>query len=292
MIAIEDIEELLKRLVIPDNTKIEENNILADTDVLIGSYADIGYGILAKSVIAGERTNIAGDVIADGDVRMDLWSNIEGDVNAKMDAYLGESVKIHGKLTVYGDLDIGNDVMIEEGFEAKGWIAIRNPIPVIVYIMLYLAELLRLGRSEEVEKFLDELFEEDEFKISDSSMVIPSRAKINYEAIQFSGKGTIGNNCRLVGNFKSSSLRVGENTTLFGSIRTKDEIYVGKNSIIHGDLISRGGVFVDEGAHILGKIKAGHVDIHKDAAVDGPMSASNGVRILRDEEEEKDNKQD
>ena len=287
MIEIEEMDDLLNILVIPDNTIIEENNIVIDGDILIGNYSDIGYGILARSVIAGEGTNIAGNVDADGDVRIDLWSTIGGNVISKMDAYLGESVKIRGKLTVYGDLDIGNDVLIDGGFEAKGWIAIRNPLPVIVYIMLYLSELLRLGRSDEVEKFIDGLFEEDYVNISENSMVLPNRSKINYSSIQASSKGIIGDNCRLVGNLKLSSLSLGANSTLFGSVKTKEDAYIGHGSTVHGDIVSKGLVYVDAGAHILGKIDASHIKIHEDALVDGSMMATNGVMIMRDEVEEK-----
>lgn len=289
MIEIEEMNDLLDILIIPDNTRIEENNIMIDGDILIGNYSDIGYGIHARSVIAGERTNIAGSVDADGDVRIDLWSTIGGDVISKMDAYLGESVKIRGKLTVYGDLDIGNDVLIDDGFEAKGWIAIRNPLPVIVYIMLYLSELFRLERSDEVEKFIEELFEDDHVNVSDNSMVLPSRSKINYNSIQASSRGIIGNNCRLVGNLKLSSLSLGANSILFGSVRTKEEAYIGPSSTVHGDIMSKSVVYVDAGAHILGKINASHIKIHEDASVDGSMMAPNGVMIIRDEEEEKKN---
>ncbi|MDY6865253.1 MAG: polymer-forming cytoskeletal protein [Halobacteriota archaeon] len=286
MIEIEEMDDLLDTLVIPDNTRIEENNIVIDGDILVGNYSDIGYGILARSVIAGERTNISGSVDASGDVRIDLWSTIGGNVISRMDTYLGESVKIHGKLTVYGDLDIGNDVLIEDGFEAKGWIAIRNPIPVIVYIMLYLSELLRLGRSDEVEKFIDELFEDDIINLSDNSMILPSRSKINYNIIQASCRGIIGNNCRLVGNLKLSSLSLGANSTLFGSVRTKEAAYIGPGSTVHGDIISKSVVYVDAGAHVLGKINANQIKIHEEALVDGSMMASNGVMIIRNEEEE------
>ncbi|MDY6930835.1 MAG: polymer-forming cytoskeletal protein [Halobacteriota archaeon] len=282
----EEIKDLLSVLVIPDNTRIEENNIVVDGDILIGNYADIGYGILARSVIAGERTNISGSVDAEGDVRIDLWSTIKGNVISTMDAYLGESVKILGKLTVYGDLDIGNDVLIEEGFEARGLIAIRNPLPVIVYIMVYLSELLRLGRSEEVEKFIEELFEDDYLNLSDNSMIVPNRTKMDYGNIQVSTRGIIGNNCRLVGNIKLNSLSLGANSILFGSIRTRDETYIGPGSIVHGDIVSKNSVYVDAGAHILGKIRANHIKIHEEASVDGSMMATNGVNIIKDDEEE------
>ena len=275
--------DLLKTLVIPDKTTIEENNIVVNGDVLVGNYAEIGYGVIANSIIIGERVNIAGCLDASDDVRLDFWSNVKGNVCTKKDAYLGESVKINGKLTVFGDLDIGNDVSVEEGFEAKGWIVIRNPVSVIVYIILYLTELFRLGKSEEVEKFLNELYEEEQ--VTDHTLIIPNRAKITYDAIQVPNSVIIGNESRLVGNIRSSSVKLGKNTTLFGGIKVRDNIYIDEGSTIHGNLVSRGGVYVQKAAHVLGKIEGGFIKVHEDAVVDGAMKAENGVMILREENE-------
>ncbi|NPB56763.1 hypothetical protein, partial [Shigella sonnei] len=71
--------------------------------------------------------------------------------------YLGERVSVTGRLVVGGDLDIGDDVDIEEGFEANGWIVIRNPMPTVVFLMIYLTHLLRLGESDEAESLVEEL---------------------------------------------------------------------------------------------------------------------------------------
>ncbi len=276
--------DLLKTLVIPDNTMMEENNIVVNGDVLVGNYAEIGYGMIARSIIVGEKVSIAGCLDASDDVRLDFWSNVKGNVSTKKDAYLGESVKINGKLIVYGDLDIGNDVSVDDGFEAKGWIVIRNPVSVIVYIILYLTELFRLGKSEEVEKFLSEIYEEEQ--VTDHTLIIPNRAKITYDTIQVPNNVIIGNDSRLVGNIRSSSVRLGKNTTLFGGIRVRDNIYIDKGSIIHGNLVSRGSVYVEKSAHILGKIEGGYIKVHEDAIVDGAMKAENGVMILKEDDEQ------
>jgi predicted acyltransferase (DUF342 family) len=198
---------------------------------------------------------------------------VEGDVRTKKDAYLGESVKVHGKLTVGGDLDIGRNVSIDEGLEAKGWIVIRNPIPIIVYILIYLAELLKLGKGEEIERFLS-----DEEREDDDMMIIPDDAKIADGTIFTRREATIGDDCRIIGNITTDSLNIGENSTIFGSIRTKKDVYIGKNSTIHGDLISNGKVHVE--GHILGGIDAHLVSIHEDAEIDGKIKA-NSVSIVK-----------
>ena len=116
-------------------------------DVIAGNHSEIKYGIIAHSAILGERVNVTGDLVTTGDTRIDIWSEIGGNVKTDENAYIGEFVTIDGKLVVKGDLDIAYDVKINGGFEAKGWIVVRNPVPVIVYLFLYISELLRLGKG-------------------------------------------------------------------------------------------------------------------------------------------------
>ncbi len=270
----------------PDNTHMEDRSIIVDGDVLIGNHSEISYGLFARSIIIGERVKIDGDIVAEEDIRLDLWSNINGDVRTKKDAYIGERTNINGKLVVKGDLDIGNDVHIKDDFEAKGWIVIRNPVPVIVYIILYLAELLRLGEGEEVDKMLSELFSEDSNVFNEQVLIVPNGTKITLDMIRIPDKAIIGESCRMIGNIRAHSINVKDNTTLFGSIRARDEIKIGQNTEIYGDLITRGGVYVDKGGRVMGEINADAIIVHEEAKIDGAMRALRGVFIMRDEEGE------
>jgi len=57
-----------------------------------------------------------------------------------------------------------------------------KPLPVVMFIFLYLMALLQFGSKEEVEKALDELFSED---TSDNKLMsIPNRAKIDLDTIR------------------------------------------------------------------------------------------------------------
>ncbi len=276
------MEDLLKTFTIPDNTKMEEHSIVVDGGAIIGNYSDIGFGIIADSVIAGERVRINGNVLGSEEIRIDMWSNVGGDVRTRNQAFIGEFVSIDGKLVVGGDLDIGKDVKIGGGFEAKGWIVVRNPIPVIIYIYLYLTEMLRLGKGEEVEKALSELFSDDDDDIyGDKLLIIPNGSKVDMETIRVPNKADIGSGCRLMGNIRASSLVMGDDNTLFGSIKTMDDIVIGEGNTIHGNLITRGNVRVGKGTHILGEINSGKVTVHEEAKVDGPMRAPGGVKITR-----------
>ncbi len=277
--------EFLKTFVIPDNTVMEEHTIVVEGDIIIGNHSDIRYGLIADSVILGERVRLSGNITTASDVRIDMWSHIGGTVRTDSNAYLGEFVTIDGKLVVKGDLDIGNDVQINGGFEARGWIVIRNPIPVIAYLFMYLSEMLRMGKDEEVERALEELFEDEMEAVSDVAMIIPNGSRISIDTIRVPSKAVIGNNCRLVGNIRATSLEMGDDTTLYGSIRTIGNTMIGENNSIHGNIISRGDVYVSQGTHILGEINARSIKIHETARVDGVLRSQKGTVFEREHSE-------
>lgn len=279
-------EYLLKTFVIPDNTKMEEHTIVVNGNIIVGNHSDIKYGLIANSVIFGERVQVSGDVVAAFDVRIDMWSQIGGNVKTKTNAYLGEFITIDGKLIVKGDLDIGNNVKINGGFEAKGWIVVRNPVPVMVYLFLYISELLRLGKDEEVENALEVMFEDNSEIISDATMIVPNGSKISIDSIRVPAHAVIGNDCRLVGNIRAASLEMGNGTTLYGSIRTIENIVIGNDNTIHGNLISRGKVHISKGSHVLGEINADSIKIHESARIDGIMRAASGIEFERDEDDD------
>ncbi len=274
----------LQTFVIPDNTRMEEHTIVVDGNALIGGYSSIEYGIIAREIATGEHVTVCGEVSARSDIYIDRWSDIAGTVHANGDAHLGEFVKIHGKLIVDGDLDIGDHVSIKDGFEAKGWITIRNPIPVIIFLYLYLSELLRLGKGEEVEKALEELFGDDSDEIDIQTMIVPAKSGITLSAIEVDRPAQIGNNCRLQGNIRAESLSMGSDTTLFGSIRAKD-VTIQENSVIHGNIDARAHVRIGRGSHILGDIHARTINIHHSVTVDGSMDATRGIVIEETTEE-------
>ena len=272
--------------VIPDNTRMEERTIVVDGGAIIGGHSSIEYGIIANEIVIGEHVTVCGEVCARSDVYIDRWSDIQGGVDADGDMHLGEFVKIHGKLTVGGDLDIAENVSINDGFEAKGWIMIKNPFPVIIFLYLYLSELLHHGTDEEVEKAVQELFVDDPEQDDDiRTMVIPSGAMISLSAIETDYPVHIGDGCRLQGNIRAKSLSMGGDTTLFGSIRAKD-VTIQENNIIHGNIDAKGEVCIEEGCHILGDVRARAIRIHRDATVDGIMDARGGITITETAEAE------
>jgi predicted acyltransferase (DUF342 family) len=205
-----------------------------------------------------------------------MWCEVDGNVLAGQDAYLGERAHITGRLVVGGDLDIGDDVDIEEGFEASGWIVIRNPMPTITFFVMYLTHLLRLGEEEQAQELVDELATDGDL----DPLRIPRSASVPDDAWRVSTPATIGDDCRLHGNIRATAIDVGRDNNIFGSLRAQDEVVVGSGTKIHGDVTTReGDVRVEDGAVILGDVSGRDVEIHEDAEVDGVIRATGEMRL-------------
>lgn len=218
-----------------------------------------------------------------------MWSKLGSRVEVGKHAYLGEFVTIDGKLIVAGDLDVGKEVKIKGGFEAKGWIVVRNPVPVIIFIFLYIREMMRLGKDEEIEKALEELFEDsedindfDEKGPSDNFLLIPADSKISSEAIESAGEAVIGSNCFLVGSIRAQTIETGKNLTLKGSMLSEGKISLGESNTVYGNLTSKGQVDISRNSRVFGGIKADSVILHENAKVDGTIKAPSGVSFVRD----------
>lgn len=289
MSTISEPEQILKYFLVPDNTRIEANKITVEGDVIVGNHSNIEYGILGDTVIMGEGVTVSGDVAARSDIRVDMWSKLGNRVEVGRNAYLGEFVTIDGKLLVKGDLDVGKEVKIRGGFEAKGWILVRNPVPVIMFLFLYIREMMRLGKDEEIEKALEEFFEDSEdsqsFDVKDMGeniLIIPAGTKFTPEVFEVAGKTIIGENCHLIGNIRAQAVETGDNLTLKGSIYSEGQILIGENSTVYGNLYSKGKVQIGRNSRVFGGVKASSVLLHENSRVDGIIKAPSGVTFLRD----------
>lgn len=258
---------MLGKLVIPENTKFEEGSIVLEKDALIGNGCNIGYGLIGRKIVVGEKSTIQGDVIGD-DVRLDAWCEIRGNVVSKGDAFLADFTTIDGKLTVYGDLEIGRNVRIKEGFEAKGLITIQNPLPVLIFVFVYLMEMLRLGKLEEAEELLQEV---EEFE---TPLSIPDDSVVNLETIKV-GKDVEVSASRVLGNFRGQNVCV-EGSEIFGSVRGK-EILVDRAKI-HG-AVEGTTAYIVNGTEVFGQVKADKVYMEEKCNIDGALIGKEGVWI-------------
>ena len=274
----------LDELQIPDGTTVEEHDVVTDGDILIGSNSTVDFGLRGRTIAAGERVEFGRQIEADGDCRLDMWCTVDGSVLAGEDAYVGERVEINGQLLVSGDLDIGDDVTIEEGFEANGWIVTRNPVPVLVFYFIILSQFLRVGDTDKADEFASALagagIEER------SPLVIPRGAELSDDAWRVSTPAQIGDNCRLHGNIRAEAITIGTHTTVFGSLRARDDIEVGENTVVIGDVTTRGGtITLAAGSHIRGDVVCGDLAVNEGAEVDGTLRARGEMKLIRQTED-------
>jgi len=272
----------LDRMTIPDGTTVEEHDLVTDGNVIVGGQSTVDFGVRGHSVMAGERVSFGGHIEAEGDCRLDMWCDVNDNVLVGENAYLGERVRIDGQLKVAGDLDIGDDVDIEDGFEANGWIVIRNPMPTIVFLFVYLSQLLRIGEEDAAEDVLASLTEDD--GPDHDPLVIPRGASVSDDRWQVSTPATVGDDCRLHGNIRAQSLTVGRNDTVFGSLRAREDVVVGRGTEIKGDVTTRSGsVEIGPGVKVWGDVVAGDVALHENATVDGTIRATGEMRMHTDD---------
>jgi len=260
------VPDMLDRLIIPRNTKFEERNIIVDGDALVGANSKIGYGLIARKVIIGDRAEIRGDVFGKEEVRLGSWCNVKGDVISKGDTYIGEFTTIDGRLTVYGDLEIGRNVKIKKGFEARGLITIQDPMPIVVFIFLYIMAMLRLGRVEEIEELFDEDFV--------SPIEVPENSEISLDYIK-TRRDAIIEGSRVLGNLRCKDAKIVE-SELYGSVRGRDVVL--DRSRIHGVVEGR-DVYLVNNSTVLGKIVAENVYMEEGCVVEGSIVGKKGVWI-------------
>ncbi len=276
-----------KTFVIPDGTVFEERTLVTNADVIVADKSYLDYGIITdKRVFVGEKVVINGRISAVDDIRIDMWSAVMGDVIGENSVYLGDKVKVSGKVSVGRDFDVGDKVTIEKGFNAKGWINIRNPIPLVIYIFVYLIEMLRQGKSKEVEKVLNELEKSDEkdFLISDCFLFIPRNSYITSQDVKITGSCIVGKKCKITGNyFVSGSVYIGAETEFYGAVRSTGNIKIGRKTTVYGDVECKEELVVEDSAQILGDVKSNSIEMFHNAIITGLLKAENGVKFKTQE---------
>lgn len=270
-----------KTLVIPDKTHFEEKTIATSGDIVIGDRCLVQYGMETDGrIFIGEHAIIDGNLKAAHDVRVDIFSDLNGDIKSEGNVHLGEKVRVKGKLSLKGDLDVGDNVEIEEGFEANGWINIRSPIPMVIYIFIYLTQLLKLGHSEEIERILSQLEENDgkTIPISKSFLFIPNGSIIGIQKSRVDCNLNVGKNCKILGNYHlTGNIFIGDNTKIYGSLVCTGDVQLDKRVEVHGNIDSKGDVKIAERSHVIGDLSGNKIHLSKTAVIDGTLMAKKGV---------------
>ena len=264
-----------KTLVIPDETKFEEKLIITKGDIVIGDRCLIRFGIKTEGrIFVGEHAIIDGDLDATDDIRADIFTSIGGNVKSGGNVYLGEKVKVKGKLSLKGDLDVGDSVDIEKGFEAKGWINIRSPIPMVIYIFIYLTQLLKMGHSEEIERILKEIEDNngDMIPISETFLFIPNNSIIGIQKSKLDYNMRIGKKSIVLGNYDiKGNVFIEDESIIKGTIRATGDIFSGKKTKIEGNIESEGDIKIEDESNISGDISSDNINLSKKANVKGKL---------------------
>ena len=269
----------LDELLIPDGTHAQEHDLVTDGDIIVASQSTIEFGVRGGNVIAGERVEFGGDIEAEGDCRLDTWCDVAGNVLVGEDAYLGERAHIGGELRVAGNLDIGDDVQIDEGFEANGWIVIRNPMPTIVFLVIYLSQLLRIGEEDAAEELLSAMTDAGDRE--HEPVLVPRGSRVGDDAWRVSTPGRVGDGCRLHGNIRAASLVVGRDNELFGSLRAREGITVGAGTEVTGNVTTREGtVRIGPGTTVRGDVAGEFVEVHREADIEGAIRAKKEMSMV------------
>lgn len=271
-----------RSLVIPDGTRFEEHTLVAPGDVVLGNSCRTEFGLRTDArVFAGERAKIQGRIYSGAEVRLDHFALVAGDVEAKGNVYLGEKARIEGKLLVGGDLDVGDDVAITKGFEAKGWINIRSPVPIMIYLFLYMLELLRLGKADQVNQILKEIEEAREtIQIGEKFLFLPDRSILGLQHSSIHGNFFVGRDCRILGNYKvRGNATLGPGSKLYGALRAEGVVRMQGASEVQGTLETTGKAIIGEGCRVLGDVRAVEVEMFPSSVIDGRIVAPGGVKF-------------
>jgi len=273
-----------KTLVIPDETKFEEKLIITKGDVVIGDRCLIQFGIKTDGrIFVGEHVIIDGDLEALHDIRVDTFSRIGGNVKSGENVFFGEKVQVKGKLSLKGDLDVGDSVEISKGFEAKGWINIRSPIPVVIYIFIYLMQLMKLGHSEEIDRILEEIEENDgdTIPISETFLFIPNNCIIGIQKSKVDYNVRVGKKSKLLGNYEIKGKTFIDNESrIDGTIKNTGDLFTGKKVKIQGNIESMGKVIIEDESRIDGDISGAKIMLSKSAIIIGEIYAKNGTSFI------------
>ena len=273
-----------KTLVIPDQTRFEERTIVTSGDVVIGDRCLINFGIKTNGrIFVGEHVIIDGNLESTNDIRVDIFSNIGGDVKSGGNVYFGEKVSVKGKLSLEGDLDVGDSVEIDKGFEAKGWINIRSPIPIVIYIFIYLLQLLKMGHSEEIDRILEEIEENegDTIPISETFLFIPNSSIIGIQKSRIDYSLRVGKRSRLLGNYDvKGNVFIENNSVIHGTLNSSGDVFCDKKTTIHGNITSDGDVKIEDRSIIAGNITGNKIFLSKTSTVNGELFAKNGISFM------------
>ena len=267
-----------KDLIIPPASRIAEGKAEFTGDVVISDHASMSMDVSTEGrIFAGQGVSLTGTLTAVGDIVIDRSSNISGDVTSEGRVYAGERVRIGGKVQAR-DLDVASEVEIEGGFDVSGWINVRSPVPLVIQFIIVLMELLRQGRSDEVERILEELEEMQEIQVNEGYAFVPSGSRVGGE-IRTKGGVRVGDRSHVPAISAGDWVRVGCAAEVQGPIASGGDTTLAEGVLVHGDVSSQGRLIIGPDVRVGGALRASSVTMARDSVVTGDIVAPGGLKF-------------
>lgn len=279
------------RIVIPKETRVLKRKIKCKYDVVVSDRCEFNKTIETdERIFIGELVKLKGSLKAEGDIRIDRLTSISRNINGMSNVYIGERCKIGGELVVEKDLDIGEDVQINpEKLNAKGWVNIRNPIPMIIYLFIYIMELLRQGEGEEVERILEELEAQniEDFVVAGDFLFMPSKAKVEKDVMISKGRLNVGEDCEVKVKLEAAEdVVIDERSVIKADIQTKAGVLLNADVVVEGDVHADGDMEMGRNVRVDGDIYCNSLKLYNSSKVVGTIHANGRIKFIPDEDEE------
>ena len=140
-----------------------------------------------------------------------------------------------------------------------------------------------MGRSEEIERLLEELEQNDgeTIPISESFLFIPTGSIIGVAKSRIDYSLHVGNHCKIVGNYDiRGGISVEDETAMHGSLTATEDVFCGNNVHIYGNIKTSGAVHIGDDSIVEGNIAADKIIMAKTATVRGTLLAKHGTSFI------------
>lgn len=250
-------------LYLPNETTVEEHDIVTAGPALIGDQTTLELGLRAGTVLAGADVEFAGHLEADGDCTLDPRTTVGEHVLVRRHAAVGASCRIDGHLKAGGTVTIHETARVLGSCTGEQSTRTGTPLPAALYAAVFFFYLASGGRLQ-----------------PPAPLIIPRASTIGDDTWTVQSPAWVGDQCRLHGNLRARAIDLGTETTVFGSLEAAGDINIGRNTTIHGDVTSdTGTVTVADGAHVRGRISAADISVGATAVVEGRMRASGDIIV-------------
>lgn len=151
--------------------------------------------------------------------------------------------------------------------------------------------MLKLGHSDEIDRILEELEQNDgdTIPISEKFLFIPNNSIIGVSKSQINYDLKIGKECKVIGNFDTKgNIIIDDRSEIYGTLNAKGDISCGKKVKIHGNIVATGKINLGGKNFVVGNVSGDKISLSKTSSVQGTLLAANGISFIDSSEETTD----